>query len=229
MFYGQTKNSNNQLNVNTRLYSSFSDQCMITLGAWNLNLSLKFHPLKGTNDQGLRQYAQDNNEIITTSLTIDNATALLKGIEDVVKPAIEKKEAGKISVPISSGDSAKVLTIGTDGNDVTMSIAVGVSQEGTTTEDKIITHKFNKRAYYKGFDVLTGKGEEVVVESDFDNFVEKLKSIYTLAPATAHAIKYNTALSSSFQNKSYSNNQNNSVSTYSAPVSNSSLEDVFPM
>ena len=87
------QNQNNQLNVNTKLYSSFSDTCMLTIGAWNQQLSVKFHPCKGTNpDTGLRTYASDNNEIIKTSLTEENTTALLNGIHDYIDPAIENKE-----------------------------------------------------------------------------------------------------------------------------------------
>ena len=43
MFMGKTTNNNNGVNVNSALYSSYSDTCMVKISAWNTNLSIKFH------------------------------------------------------------------------------------------------------------------------------------------------------------------------------------------
>lgn len=232
MFNMRSNNSqNNQLNVNTKLLSLFSDTCMITIGAWNLQLSIKFHPVKGTNpNTGLRQYATDNNEIVNTSLSVANTTLLLKGIEKVIDPAIEEGKVASFGIPISSGDNAKTLTISYDGTDVSASIAINIDADGKTTEANILTHKFAKKVGYEGYNPISGGGNQIVVQSDFEEFKNKLKCIYELAPATAHSIKYNNALAASFRNNNASNNQTNNMSNYQAPTTTGgSLDDVFNM
>ena len=229
MFNMRQNSQNNQLNVNTKLYSSFSDTCMITMGAWNLQLSLKFHPVKGTNpNTGLRQYATDNNEIINTSLSVANATALLKGIKDVIEPAIANKEVASFGIPISSGDNAKTLTISYDKSDISIAIAINLDADGKTTAENILSHKFPKKVYFEGYNPISGGGNQITVESDFEDFKKKLESIYDLAPATAHSIKYNNALVASFRNQNASNSQTNSMNNYQAPTTTGgSLDDVF--
>ena len=230
MFNASTNSSsqNHQLNVNTNLFTAFGDNCMIKLGAWNLQLSLKFYPVKGVNPQtGLKQYAQNGTEIISTSLTADNCETLIKGIDTIIKPAIEKGEQKSIGIPISSGENAKTITIATDGNDVSITIAIGVDEEGKTSADKTLSLTFKKKVYYEGYNPVSGGGTAVKVESEFENFYNTLKDIRDIKPATAHSIKYNTALASSFQNRAMSNSQTNNMNTYSAEVSTTSLDDVF--
>ena len=199
MFIGRVNNNTNTVNVNTKLFTSYSDTCMLTVGAWNTQLSLKFHPAKGQNADGVRQYAQDKSEIISTSLTIDNASVLLRGIKDKLEDAIKNKKAEKISIPISSGENKKILTLGYDGTNTFVSITIGVSEDGTAPETNELVHKFNQRSYFVGYDVTTGTGDQVVTESDYDNFVEMLKGIYDLVPTNAHSINYNSSLRQNFR------------------------------
>ena len=223
MFMGRQFNNNNGVNVNTKLYTSYSDACMVTIGGWNMNLSVKFHPFKGVNADGVRQYAQDNSEVISTSLTVDNTTALLKGIKEEINPAIEGKKAASVSVPMGAGDNRKMLTVSTDGEKVLLSIAIHVDENGIASAENVLTHQFNTKDYMKGYDPSNGNGDIVTVNADYINFVKKLESIYDIAPVIPHAINYNNAVKASFSNKQASNNQNvsgSASSSYDAPTTN---------
>ena len=213
MFMGKSNNLNNGINVNSALYVSYSDTCMLKVGAWNQQLSVKFHPVKGTNSEGLRQYATDKTEIVNTSLTVDNTTALLTGIKDKIMPAIEAKNEASVSVVMGDAANRKMLTIKTDGNDVFAIIAINIADNGTTSNENILSHKFNKKSYMTDYDPSTGNCTEVVTHADFENFIKKLNDIYELDAAIPHAIKYNNALKQSFGNnnantQNYSNNNN---------------------
>jgi len=219
MFMGRTTNNNNGVNVNSALYTSYSDTCMVKISAWNTNLSIKFHPMKGVNADGIRQYAQDNTEIISTSLTVDNTSALLEGIKSVMEPAIAEKREASVSVAMGSAENRKVLTVKTDGKDIFLIIAIGVNDQGVASNNNILSHTFNKKEYVVGYNPSTGSGETVVANADYDNFVEKLKDIYKLTAATAHAINYNNALKASFGNRQNNNNQGTINAGYNAPSS----------
>ena len=233
MFFGKPSNNNNGVNVNTSLFTSYSDTCKLTMGAWNLQLSLKFHPFKGVNGEGIRQYAQDNTEIINTSLTVENTTALLEAIEKDFLPAIEKGEECSVSVLISTGENRKLLSIETDGTDIYAVIYINVQDDGTVPnpDTNTLKHKFNKKDYMVGYNCTTGSGEQKSVNAEYENFVKKLNSIYDLAPVTAHAINYNNALKASYSNRSAANAPVNSAPQYTAPTTNyndSDMSDFLP-
>lgn len=233
MFFGRQNNNTNAVNVNTKLYSSFSDNCMITMHAWNQQISLKFHPAKGVNADGLRQYAQDNTEIINTSLTTANADLLLKGIEDEIEPALAEKGKASVSIPISSGENKKILTLAVDGEVVTLSIGLHVNEQDVVEESNILTHEFPRKQYITGYDHKSGAGNKITVNTDYIGFKEKLKAIHDLAPVVPHAISYNNALKASFSNRSGSNNasQSGNAGGYSAPTVNydgDNMSDFLP-
>ncbi len=221
--FGNVRNMNNNgngVNVNSNLYISYSDTCMLKLGAWNTQLSLKFHPFKGLNGDGIRQYAQDNTEIINTSLTVDNTSALLDGIKDEIKPALEKKEKKSVSVPVGSGANKKVVTISTEEGRVKISVVINVTDDGKANPENKIEHMFNLKEYIVDYDPETGSGEVIQTNTDFENFVIKLKDVYKLTAAVAHSINYNNALKSSFSNRNAMNNNMNNQQGYQAPQSN---------
>lgn len=227
MFNGRQNNNGNGVNVNTRLFTSYSDTCMISLGAWNDKLSLKFHPFKGVNADGIRQYAQDNSEIVSTSLTVDNTTAFLDGIKDKITPALESKTEASVSITMGMNESRKVLTLSTDGTDVSLSVIVGVAEDGTADTNNMITHKFNKKEYMSGYDPATGSGEVVSTNADYENFVKKLEGIYDLTPTVPHAINYSNAVRNSYGNRQQANNNNGGGNqNYQAPVNNYSGNDM---
>lgn len=221
MFFGRQNNNTNAVNVNTKLYSSFSDTCMITMSAWNQQISLKFHPAKGVNADGLRQYAQDTSEIINTSLTPANADLLLKGIEDVIEPAISEKGKASVSIPISSGENKKILTLSVDGEVVKLSIALHVNEQDVADSSNVLSHEFPRKQLITGYDHESGAGNKITVNTDYIGFKENLKSIHKLTPVVPHTINYSNALKSSFSNRNGSNNMSqgsNNQGGYSAPT-----------
>ena len=125
-------------------------------------------------------------------------------------------------------ESRKVLTLSTDGTDVSLSVIVGVAEDGTADTNNMITHKFNKKEYMTGYDPATGSGEVVSTNADYENFVKKLEGIYDLTPTVPHAINYSNAVRNSYGNRQQANNNNNGGGNqnYQAPVNNYSGNDM---
>ena len=214
-------NNNNNVNVNTRLFTSYSDAAMIVMGAWNTNLSLKVHPFKGMDADGTRQYAQDKTEIVNTSITNDNAHALIEAIDKVFQPAVDEKRAESIGILIGSGENRKSLSLKTDGTDIFLELAVGVNEQGVPAlPENIITHKFNKRHYTVSFDPRTGEGTTVEANTDYDEFVAVVRAIDDLMPVTAHSINYNNQVRSSYGSKNMNQQNFGNNGGYQAPVQN---------
>ena len=114
MFF-KSNNSRQEINLNTSLYTSFSETAQLNAGAWNKQLSINLKPCVGKDANGLRQYAEDRSQIISTSITPENAIALITGFEKEVLPAINGvKDNGSVSIVISAdnGDARKILTVG---------------------------------------------------------------------------------------------------------------------
>ena len=220
-FFGRSNNGNG-VNVNTNLYTSTSDTCMVKMGAWNNNLSIKFYPFKGVNADGIRQYAQDNSEVVSTALNTDNATALLQAIKTELTPAIEAHEPKVISVAMGNQNDRKVMSLKYDGGTVMkLCIATAVDENGVAQPVNIIEHTFNVREYMVGYDPDTGAGEKVTVMSDYLNFVEKVKDIYKLSAAVSHSINYSNALKSSFTtSRNQANNNAPQQDSMNAPITN---------
>ena len=231
---GTVYNNGNGVNVNSRLFTSYSDTAMIVMGAWNSQLSLKVHPFKGINGDGVRQYAQDNTEIINTSITVDNAHTLIDAIDNIFQPSIEANTPSSVSIEMGLDTNKKTVTLESDGNDIYLVVAVGVNENGVATENNIVRHKFNKKKYMVNYNPATGEGEVHESPCEYNNFVAKLRSVDNLSPAIAHSINYNNQLKNSYRNRN--NNQQgggfnsgfnmNSGSNTSAPVTNFSGSDM---
>lgn len=227
-FGGNNNNRNNSVNVNTTFYNSYGDDSLLTVGGWNRSISVKLHPATGKDANGVTQYAQEQSQIVSTSITQENAIALLDGIEKNIIPAIDEKKPSSVSITMGSNENKKVMTLKYDGQDVYLEMVVGVNENGIGSEENIIKHKFNKKPYLLDYDYQNGSGAEVIIEADFLNFVEKIKDCQEIIPTTAHAINYNNALKSAFKNNN--NFNNNQQVSYSAPVSNfgGDITDILP-
>lgn len=228
---GRQYNNGNNVNVNTRLYTSYSDTAMVVMGAWNSQLSLKVHPFKGLNAEGVRQYAQDNTEIINTSITVDNAHALIEAIDSVFQPAVDEKKEASVGIQIGTGDHKKSLTLSTDGQEIYLIIAIGVDDNGVAQESNIIKHKFNKRSYVVDYNPATGSGTEVMANTDYDSFVAKVRAIENLTPTIAHSINYSNQLRQSYSSRN-ANQNNYGGNNYQAPTTNyggGDMSDFLPM
>ena len=240
MFF-KSQSNNNNASVSTRLVTFYSSENSVTLSAWNNNISVRISPCTGTDANGVRQYDTSKDKTVNTSITPDNAYTLLKGIEEKVFPAIANGVSKSVSIVIGNGTSArKVLTIGYNGKDSYMDLALNVEDNGVCKDENILHHTFSNRDYLEDYDHVSGGGIENVIHSDLIRFYEKLKTIEFSGAIVAHGIEYAKATRSVFNPNQVSENrythsessssparQNN----YSAPVQNfegSDMSDLLP-
>lgn len=232
MFFAKGNNSNQQPNLNTALYTSYSETAQVIAGAWNTQLSVKIKPCVGQDASGIRQYAEDKSQIISTSITPENAITLIEGFEAVVLPAIKgEKASGSASIVMGSADQRKILTVGYENGNAYLSIAVALDENGKAGGE--IKHTFNKKSYLVDYNPAVGSPVEKSVEADLFNFIEKVKSVKDLAPVVAHSIKYNDMNRAAYSGGT-TNNQTNATPSqnvntgYQAPVTTSTDMDFLP-
>lgn len=213
-----TTNKTNSINVNTRLSTSYSDESMLSIGAWNSNLSLKFHPATGKTAEGLTQYSQDNTSIVNVIITPDNCKALLEGIKTSIIPAISTKESATVAIKTGNGDTTKILCVGTNNGTPYVYVAKNL-MNGIADDSNVVMHTFPKRSYLTNYSYKTGEGTEVIINTGFMNFIKRLEGIDRIVPDVSHSISYSTAIRSAMANRGTSSfNQSNSDNKYEAPV-----------
>jgi hypothetical protein len=236
MFYAKSNNTKQEVNLNTNFYTSYSETAQVTAGGWNNQLSLKVKPCVGQDANGIRQYAEDKSQIVSTSITPENAITLIEGFEAEVMPAINgEKASGAASIVMGNAEQRKILTIGYANGEAYLSVAVALDENGKAGGE--IKHIFNKKTYLIDYNPATGRPDEKIVEADLINFMDKVRSVKDLAPVTAHAIKYNEMSRAAFTGNGgttpTSTYQANSTPSqgntgYQAPVSNSTDMDFLP-
>lgn len=241
MFY-KNQSNNNQASLNTRLAQFYSQENAVTLTAWNNNISIRVQPYIGTDSAGIRQYENSKDKCVYTSITPDNAVALLQGIRDKVIPAINENTEKRVSILIGANSaSRKMLTIGFDGENSYMELALNVSDTGSCDPANVIKHTFSTREYMEDYVPTDGTGNSIIVHSDFLRFAEKLEDMKFFTGAVHHGIKYAEVSRASYgMNQSdnntntygnSNNNSNNHAPQYSAPVQNfagSDMGDFLP-
>lgn len=208
--FNKQYNGGQSINANTHFFNSYSDTAMVKIGAWNQHLSLKIHPAIGKDSSGVTTYAQDQSQIISTSITQDAATALYDGFEKKILPYLDTHSPSeKVSISVSSGEQKKIISIYYDGNDAYLEIATSVNDQNITTEQNVITHKFNKKEYMVNYDYHTGNASATqVVETELLNFMDKVKGVKDLAPTIVHTFKYAQALKNAFGRNNAQGNGN---------------------
>ena len=234
MYFAKGTNTKQEVNLNTNFYTSYSETAQVTAGGWNNQLSIKMKPCVGQDGNGIRQYAEDRSQIISTSITPENALCLIEGFDTFVVPAIKgEKDHGSVSIVMGSADQRKILTVGYANGNAYLSIAVALDENGKAGGE--LRHTFNKKSYLVDYNPAVGNPIERSVEADLFNFMDKVRAVKDLTPVTAHAIKYNemnrTAFSSSNSvgtQSSYQQTQQNSAGGYQAPVSSVADMDFLP-
>ena len=169
MFFG--RQTRQEISLNTSFFTSYSETCLLQVGGWNRQLSISFKPCTGTDANGVRTYAEDKSQYIITSLTADNAIAMIEGFEKYILPAIKTGEEASISVVMGSNDQRKVITLKYDGTDAYISVSTGLNESGVATNT--ITHKFNKKNYLVGYKPTTG-GPGIIIRDRSHRIVEVL-------------------------------------------------------
>lgn len=228
MYFGKTNSGDNTVNTNTTFHIWYSDTSMFTIGAWNKQLSLKFQPCTGVDAEGIRQYSSDKSRIIFTSISPENAMIWLEDIYDTLLPKIKAGEKVTVSLPVSSGEQRKVLTLGYDGEKSYIEVVTSMNENGIASDDTVLRHTFNQRSSMINYDYRTGNHEELIKEPELLLFIDKLKRFGDLVPMVSHSIRHDNAMRSSYANKNFSgNNQTSNSSTgamntpsYNAPVTN---------
>ena len=235
MFYSKANNTKQEINLNTNFYTSYSETAQVTAGGWNNQLSVKIKPCVGQDANGIRQYAEDRSQIISTSITPENAICLIEGFEAQVLPAIKgDKSSGSASIVMGTAEQRKVLTVGYENGNAYLSIAVALDETGKAGGE--IKHAFNKKSYLVDYKPEVGNAIEQSVEADLFNFMDKVRAVKDLAPVVAHSIKYNDMNRSAFSGNnattgnSYQNNSQNQSGgyQYQAPVTTTTDMDFLP-
>ena len=206
MFNRSYNNNGNAINANTHFFNSYSETSLLRVGGWNQQLSIRLQPATGKDSSGVTMYAQDQSQILSTSLSQDSAIVLYDGFKKEIEPCLDAHIASKkISTQVSNGDTKKIISIYYDGNDAYLEIATSVNDQNITTDQNVITHKFNKRTYMVNYDYHTGQATETrTIESDFLNFMDKVEKVKDMTPVVVHTMKYANAVKNTFSN----NNQN---------------------
>lgn len=241
--FGNTGNNNrNEVSVNTRIRTFYSDISCLQLSYWNENMSIKINPLQSVTAEGIRQY--DFNRRANTALTSDKAIALQTEIEKKLLPEIEKvKQTGKLEAPVNVG-----LPVGNKGsaiffeykNDekeepsVYLTIYTNIGQDNVAPKDGVYSYKFNKVKLIDNYDPENGTGTDSYVESEFLFVYNKLKTIADVFGNAAHSVNSEKAYhgnSNNYQRGGYNANSNSTPqqqasSSYSAPVSSFDVSEL---
>lgn len=211
MFNRTYNNNGNAVNANTHFFNSYSETSLLRVGGWNQQLSIRLQPATGKDSSGVTMYAQDQSQILSTSLSQDSAIVLYDGFKKEIEPCLDAHVASKkISTQVSNGDTKKIISIYYDGNDAYLEIATSVNDQNITTDQNVITHKFNKRTYMVNYDYHTGQATETkTIESDFLNFMDKVEKVKDMTPVVVHTMKYANAVKNTFSNNNNQNTGNN--------------------
>lgn len=211
MFNRTYNNNGNAINANTHFFNSYSETSLLRVGGWNQQLSIRLQPATGKDSSGVTMYAQDQSQILSTSLSQDSAIVLYDGFKKEIEPCLDAHIASKkISTQVSNGDTKKIISIYYDGNDAYLEIATSVNDQNITTDQNVITHKFNKRTYMVNYDYHTGQATETkTIESDFLNFMDKVEKVKDMTPVVVHTMKYANAIKNTFSNNNNQNSGNN--------------------
>lgn len=233
MYFGRNTNRDNTINTNTQFYTSYSDACLVVLGGWNRNLSLKFQPCTGVDGSGIRQYTTDSNRMVFTSIVPENAVILLDVIERRILPAIDEGRKESVAITVSSGDQKKILNVGYDGEHTFLEVATNLNENNGTSEESVLHHVFNQRSVLSHYDWKTGEAVNEVKEMDFIMFYNFLRMAKDLIPSISHSIRHDKAIREAYT-RNHSNSFNGSEQpaqqpNYSAPVSNyNNMGDFLP-
>jgi thymidylate synthase len=98
MMFVKNNNGGNSVNVNTKLYTSYSDESLLTVSAWNSNISIKLQPAKGKDDDGLTIYSNEQVDTVTATVTPETAQVLLAGIDEIVDAIKNNPDSRRIIV-----------------------------------------------------------------------------------------------------------------------------------
>ena len=199
MFFNN--NPKNEINVNTGITTLFSDISSLTIGCWNDKISLRWMPAIGKDESGVTRYDKDHR--INTSIGHVKVATLLKIYEKNLKELVETQQD-----PGEKGKSVGVKLMGKEGISVLLieykRDSEGVPQVYLTLARKltpagadpsnIVRYQFNKIESIVDYNPAEG-GEPIVEKenSEFEDFLEILRSRKLMTGLNSHATKYSAA------------------------------------
>ena len=109
--FNNNSSFNRQRSITTNYQTFFGNDSKLTLAGWNDRLSIKIAPTKGMNPDGLRMYASDISEILTTAFSKEAAISLLEGIAAKIIPALENKENASVGIITGVNETKKLCRL----------------------------------------------------------------------------------------------------------------------
>ena len=223
-------NNRPTINVNTKFFTSYSDNSLMTVSAWNANLSIKFHPLKSISPNGQKIYAQDINETIIVPISPESAHSIRDGIENIILPAIENNEEDKVIFMLGSENIKKCFSILTEKNetgtvDVYVTVSYNISEDFVDNTETVLRHKLSTRRYKRGSEIKE-------VQTDLLRILDKVKNIDNLSQTIGHGITYTNKLKDYARSLRESNNYQHQSQNYQAEElivpTDGSIEEYMP-
>lgn len=203
-------NSNVRRSVNTTFKFLNSDYSSLQIGGWDTQISIRFTPFAGRDQNNLRTY--DINRRVSTALFPEKALTLKKGYDTIIAPAVESAENGmnpqsplSVSVVLGGRDRisgtsrTNVLSIEfkPDPNETDpkyyhwLTLYQNVNQDSNIANpENIFTYKFGETSYIEGYNAQTGQyASEHAANGEFGIFYKMLENAADMLPIAGHSVK----------------------------------------
>lgn len=235
--FGNTNNNSNEVSVNTRIVTWYSDLSCLQIGCWNDKLSIKLNPIINIDEEGVRKY--DFEKRISTAISQEKATILVDSLKKDVIPVIESiSKGGRLENKIGAGfgvgkNSALFIEYDNDEKGTpSLYLVIYRDIRSDKTSDEVYRYKFNKTELVKNYNHKTGTGEELMSESEFFIFYRLLENLSDILGLSYHGSEYQNEYSSrKNKNNNYKGNSNSNQNynqQYSAPTTNYDEDDELP-
>lgn len=225
-----SNNGSQDINVNTRIETWFSETGMISIGCWNNKLSLRFTPAAGKNEDGVTTYSKDKKA--STALDLKNCEALLYGLRTKINPFLEDPnvEVGthsKISVSMGALQKRNILTIDAEklekGYSVKIILHQGITDGNIGNPDTTYIYTLSNKECAINYDDVTGEIEdEILVPTEYYVFYNIVNNYISMLSLSYHGQRLSQAMSG--QQNGAGNFQQNNQGFSAPPMNNGGYE-----
>lgn len=198
--FNNNSSFNRQRSITTNYQTFFGNDSKLTLAGWNDRLSIKIAPTKGMNPDGLRMYASDISEILTTAFSKEAAISLLEGIAAKIIPALENKENASVGIITGVNENQKVVQIELIDNTIKLKVNTKLNEEGQCGEDSIYAYTFTARDYSDGYSCSEGFINRQSVQAEFKLFCKILEEFSSSSGVSVQIEKFRKSFSYQGQN-----------------------------
>ena len=219
---GYQNGNQNQVSVNTTLYTLYSDYSALKISAWNDQLSLRFNPrIPNTDGFTNRRYDYQNTKI--TAIHLDAIEALKKAIDKKIVPVVEELENGvtpasevSVAIKLTGKNGTNVLSVeirkdeDSDNYGVFLVFYGSVSETLQASDAMTATYKFGTHSMVLNYNPLDGSvAGDMMVESEFRLFYHILEKALDVEPFGYHGQKYSNAIRQQMQVNGFQQNNMN--------------------